>query len=137
MCITSTFPRELIVTLPFALGMQPAVTAPAERTKLKVVFCANALMLIELSTRPITNERLFFTVMFFLFYSLVRVAVLCHSVHGLLLEAGGRPSPRPAGSATFLSRQPPKEGRSQPPCMDRALALRIAHRSTPGACDEL
>src|SRR5215468_7887632 len=64
MCITSTLPRELIVTRPLALEMHPAFTAPDERTMLKVVLCANALMLMKLSTRPVTNERLFFTVVF-------------------------------------------------------------------------
>src|SRR5215831_15306989 len=81
MCMTSTLPRELMVTRPLALGMQPAFTAPAERTILKVVFCASALMLIKLSTRPVTNERLFFTVVFsssicFVFYICV-CALLC------------------------------------------------------------
>src|SRR5215831_15780016 len=107
MCITSTLPSELMVTRPFAPEIQPAANAPAEGTMLKVVLCANALMLMKLSTRPVTNERLFFTVVFspskcFVFY-IVLCAWLSYAIPctGCYSKPEARPSPRPAGSATF------------------------------------
>ena len=47
MCITSTLPSELMVTRPFAPEIQPAATAPAEGTMLKVVLCANAPLAVR------------------------------------------------------------------------------------------
>src|SRR5215831_20671323 len=136
MCITSTLPSELMVTRPFAPEIQPAANAPAEGTMLKVVLCANALMLIKLSTRPVRNERLFFTVVFSFFICVVRMAALCHALH--LVTRGQRPALIWLGGCSPLLPTPAQKTRLVTASLqDRAVALRIAHRSTPGACDEL
>jgi hypothetical protein len=58
--MTSTLPSELMLTRPFALRMQFAVTAPDERTMLNVVFCATALKLAHASRSPIARTLLNF-----------------------------------------------------------------------------
>jgi hypothetical protein len=70
--MVSTLPNELMVTRPLASAMQLALVAPADLTRLKVVFWAAAVKLAKASTRQAASGR--FTVFISL---LLRIFSLC------------------------------------------------------------